>query len=68
MLLVALSHSHGASFAFVAVAIPYMLAVVVVFSTLGVLFRTGAYVYAVTGKAPSAFDGDLLKTAFRGKS
>jgi hypothetical protein len=60
--------SHGAPFVFVVVAIPYMLVLGVVFSTLGVLFRTGAYVYAVTGKAPSSFDGDLFKTAFRGKS
>jgi hypothetical protein len=66
MLLIVLS--HGSPFAFAIVAIPYMLAIGVVFSTLGVLFRTGAYVYAMTGKAPTSFDGDLFKTAFRGKS
>jgi hypothetical protein len=60
--------SHGSPLPFMVIALPYMLAVGVVFSTLGVLFRTGAYVYAMTGKAPSAFDGDLFQTAFRGKS
>jgi hypothetical protein len=63
--------SRGAAIpplALAAVFLPYMLAITLVFSTLGSLFRTGAYVYATTGKAPSAFGEDLLKSAFRDKS
>ncbi len=43
----------------------YILCIAVVFSTLVSLFRTGAYIYAMTGKAPTSFDADLFKTAFR---
>jgi hypothetical protein len=38
-----------------------------VFSTLGAIFRTGTYVYATTGQAPSAMDAALLQGAFRKK-
>jgi hypothetical protein len=45
----------------------YLLALTMVFSALGTIFRVGAYVYATTGKAPSAMDPALLQAAFRKK-
>jgi hypothetical protein len=45
----------------------YLLALVVVFTALGTIFRTGAYIYATTGQAPSAMDPALLQGAFRKK-
>jgi hypothetical protein len=45
----------------------YMLALVVVFAALGTIFRTGTYIYATTGKAPSNMDPALLQAAFRTK-
>ena len=39
----------------------------VIFSALGTIFRTGAYIYATTGKAPSSMDPALLQAAFRKK-
>ena len=44
-----------------------MLALTVVFTALGTIFRTGAYIYATTGKAPSSMDPELLQAAFRKK-
>jgi hypothetical protein len=49
------------------VVVPYVLALTVVFSALGTIFRTGAYIYATTGKAPSSMDPALLQAAFRKK-
>jgi hypothetical protein len=45
----------------------YILAVSLVFTTLGTLFRTGVYVYAATGNAPAPYGEDLVRGAFRGK-
>ena len=39
----------------------YLVALVVVFTALGTIFRTGTYVYATTGKAPSHMDPALLQ-------
>ena len=49
------------------VAILYILALSVVFGALGAIFRTGTYIYATTGQAPSAFDPAFLQGAFRSK-
>ena len=38
------------------IIVPYVLALTVVFTALGTIFRTGAYIYATTGKAPSSMD------------
>ncbi len=45
----------------------YLVALVVVFTALGTIFRTGAYIYATTGRAPSNMDPALLQGAFRPK-
>src|SRR5262249_33716147 len=49
------------------IIVPYVLALTVVFSALGTIFRTGAYIYATTGKAPTSMDPRLLQAAFRKK-
>ena len=51
-----------------AVIIPYVLALIVVFTALGTIFRTGTYVYATTGKVPETMDTTLLQSAFKPKS
>jgi hypothetical protein len=48
-----------------AAVVAYVLALTVVFTALGTIFRTGAYIYATTGKAPSSMDPLLLQAAFR---
>jgi hypothetical protein len=50
-----------------AIIVPYVLAHTVVFAALGTIFRTGTYIYATTGKAPSSMDPELLQAAFRKK-
>jgi hypothetical protein len=45
----------------------YVLGLVVIFTALGTIFRTGAYIYATTGQAPSNMDPALLQGAFRKK-
>jgi ABC-type multidrug transport system fused ATPase/permease subunit len=45
----------------------YLIALVVVFTALGTIFRAGTYVYATTGKAPSHMDPALLEATFRKK-
>jgi len=45
----------------------YILTLSVVLGALGAIFRTGTYIYATTGTAPSAFDPALLQGAFRSK-
>jgi len=45
----------------------YVLTLTIVFTALGTIFRTGAYIYATTGKAPSNMDPALLLGAFRQK-
>ncbi|MFZ1105912.1 MAG: DUF6159 family protein, partial [Hyphomicrobiaceae bacterium] len=49
------------------VVILYILTLSLVFGTLGAIFRTGTYVYATTGQAPSSLDPALLQSAFRSK-
>jgi hypothetical protein len=49
------------------IVVPYVLALTVVFTALGTIFRTGAYIYATTGKAPSSMDPALLQASFRKK-
>ena len=49
------------------IVVPYVLALTVIFTALGTIFRTGAYIYATTGKAPSSMDPELLQSAFRKK-
>jgi hypothetical protein len=49
------------------VVILYIIALSVVFGALGAIFRTGTYIYATTGQAPTAFDAALLQGAFRSK-
>jgi hypothetical protein len=49
------------------IAVLYIMAVSLVFSTLGALFRTGVYVYAATGKAPAVYGDDLVRGVFRDK-
>jgi hypothetical protein len=49
------------------VVILYILTLSLVFGTLGAIFRTGTYVYATTGQAPSSLDPALLQSAFRKK-
>ncbi len=49
------------------IVVPYVLALTVIFTALGTIFRTGAYIYATTGKAPSSMDPELLQAAFRKK-
>jgi hypothetical protein len=45
----------------------YVVALSVVFSALGTIFRTGTYNYATTGQAPAAMDPALLQATFRPK-
>jgi hypothetical protein len=52
----------------IAVVAAYIVAMTVVFMTLGTIFRTGAYIYATTGRAPSSMDPALLQGAFRKKA
>jgi hypothetical protein len=54
--------------ALVAVAVLYIVALTVVFGTLGAIFRTGLYIYATTGTAPATFDAAQLQGAFRSKT
>lgn len=52
----------------IAVVAVYVLALTVVFTALGAIFRTGTYIYATTGQAPSSMDPALLQGAFRKKA
>jgi uncharacterized protein DUF1761 len=47
------------------VALLYVLTPALVFGALGAIFRTGTYVYATTGQAPSPMHPALLQGAFR---
>jgi hypothetical protein len=69
-LLIALAAVAGAGpvlVVVVPVVILYIVALSVVFAALGAIFRTGTYIYATTGKAPSNMDPALLQAAFRPK-
>lgn len=57
----------GAGVAIIVVAVLYLIALSIVFATLGAIFRTGAYIYATTGEAPSSMDPKLLQASFRKK-
>ena len=50
-----------------AFAVAYIMALSLVFSTLGSIFRTGTYVYATTGEAPAVFGQAMMQSAFRPK-
>ncbi len=43
----------------------YLLALILVFTALGSIFRAALYVYATTGTAPSSMDATMLRTSFR---
>lgn len=47
-----------------AVGVVYTLAVTVVFTTLGTIFRAAVYSYAVTEQAPPEVGADLIRSAF----
>ena len=70
ILLIVLAAAAGAGPALVVlvpIAVLYVIALSVVFAALGTIFRTGTYIYATTGKAPSNMDPALLQGAFRKK-
>jgi hypothetical protein len=50
-----------------AIIVPYVLALTVVLTALGTIFRTSTYIYATTGRGPSNMDPALLQAAFRKK-
>lgn len=51
----------------VAIAVAYVLPLVVVFTTLQTVFRTSTYVYATSGAAPNGVDPGLVQSAFQSK-
>jgi hypothetical protein len=51
----------------IAVAVVYVLALIVVFTALGSIFRAAVYVYATTGATPSHMDATLLQSSFKNK-
>jgi hypothetical protein len=57
----------GAGVAVIVMAVLYLIALSIVFAALGAIFRTGAYIYATTGQAPSSMDEQLLQASFRKK-
>ena len=59
--------SPPVAIALIAIIAVYLLALVIVFTALGTIFRTGTYVYATTGQAPSNMEPALLQAAFRKK-
>ena len=63
--LVAAAGADTATAVALAAVVPYVLALMVVFAALGAIFRTGVYIFATTGKAPSCMDPVLLQAAFR---
>jgi hypothetical protein len=51
----------------IAVAVVYVLALIVVFTALGSIFRAAVYIYATTGVTPGHIDANLLQSSFRSK-
>ncbi|AKK25886.1 DUF6159 family protein [Mycobacterium sp. EPa45] len=49
------------------IAAVYLLALILVFTALGAIFRAAVYVYATTGATPSHMDSRLLQSSFRPK-
>jgi Family of unknown function (DUF6159) len=49
------------------VAVLYVVAVIVVFTALGTIFRAAVYTFATTGSAPGHIDPALLQSTFRPK-
>ena len=45
----------------------WIVAVAVVLSTLGGIYRTALYLYASTGQAPQGFDQNQMASSFRSK-
>jgi hypothetical protein len=68
LLVIGLGTAAGADAA-IAVAltacVPYVLAAMTVFTAPGTIFRTGPYIFAPPGKAPSCMDPVPLQAAFR---
>lgn len=56
-----------AAIAVLAITVIAIIVVSFVSSALGQIFRVAVYQYAVSGTAPSAFDGHLLAAAFGGR-
>jgi Family of unknown function (DUF6159) len=67
LVLVGAIAGKGAGVAIIVIAVFYLIALSIVFATLGAIFRTGAYIYATTGEAPSSMDPKLLQASFRKK-
>lgn len=51
----------------IAVSVVYVLALIVVFTALGSIFRAAVYVYATTGVTPSHMEATLLQSSFKPK-
>lgn len=51
----------------IAIAVVYLVVVSLVFAALNTIFRTGAYLYATTGTAPTSIDAELVQSAFHPK-
>jgi hypothetical protein len=65
--LAGMSGGRGAAVTVIVLAVLYLIALSIVFAALGAIFRTGAYIYATTGQAPSSMDEQLLQASFRKK-
>jgi hypothetical protein len=48
-------------------AVLYWIGLAVLFSSLTQIFRAALYVYATSGTAPTAFNEEMMKVAFRSK-
>ncbi|WP_099246418.1 DUF6159 family protein [Mycobacterium sp. shizuoka-1] len=53
--------------ALIAIGAVYLLAVIVVFTALGSIFRAAVYLYATTGIPPGHIDAALLQSSFQSK-
>jgi hypothetical protein len=49
------------------IAAVYALTLAVIFTTLGVIFRAGVYIYATSRSVPTGFDAGVVQTAFHTK-
>ena len=54
-------------YAVVLIAIIYLVAVIVFFNVANTIFNTALYVYADTGKAPKAYNTEVIENAFAKK-
>lgn len=53
--------------ALIAIGVVYLVALIVVFTALGSIFRAAVYLYATSGVTPGHMDAALLQTSFRSK-